>query len=184
MRRRAGCDVSGQSIRQISAALFVVTAVLFAVGVAAEGEEGAEGETTKQAEATKAEEGETGEEVPDEGEEQTAGDEGAGGEEAEEGHDESGEETVFGVDVESPATVTAAVLASLALAVGLWLSTRRWIVLAAVAAGVVFAVFDAGEVVRQLDESRSGGAALAGVVAAGHLAAAGAAWLSTRSATN
>lgn len=170
--------MSGQSLRRIAAALLVITAALFAVGVAAEGEEGPEAEAAEQAEATETEEGETGEEAHDEGEEQAAG-----GVEAEDGHDESGEETVFGVDVESPATVTAAVLASLALAVGLWLSTRRWIVLTAVAAGVVFAVFDVGEVVRQLDESRSGGAALAGVVAAGHLGAAGAAWLSTRSAT-
>ena len=170
--------MSGQSLRRIAAALFVITAALFAVGVAAEGEEGSETEAAEQAEATATEEGETGEEGPDEGEEE------AGGEEAEEEHDEAGEETVFGIDAESPATVTAAVLASLALAAGLWLSTRRWIALVAVAAGVVFAAFDVGEVVRQLDESRSGGAALAAVVAAGHLAAAGAAWLSGRTATD
>lgn len=144
-------------MRRMAATLFVVTAALFAVGVAAEGEEGSKDEAAEIA--------------------------GGASEEGEEGHDESGEETVFGVDVESPATVTTAVLVSLALAAGLWVSTHRWIVLVAVAAGVVFAVFDAGEVARQLDESRSGGTALAGVVAAGHLAAAGAAWLSRRTST-
>lgn len=170
--------MSGPSIRRIAAALFVMTAVLFAVGVAAEGEGGAEGEAAEQVE-TAERAGEAGEEAPNEAEEQASGEEGTGGEE---GHDESGEETVFGVDVESPATVTAAVLASLALAFGLWVSARRWIALAAVAAGVVFAVFDLGEVARQLDESRTGGAALAAVVAAGHLSAAGAGWLSQRAA--
>ena len=167
--------MSGQSLRRIAAALFVITAVLFAVGVAAEGGEGSDGEATAQAETAEGA-GEAGEDAQGEAEEQAAGEEG------EEGHDEAGEETVFGIDVESPATVTAAVLASLALAAGLWLSTRRWVALVAVAAGVLFAVFDVAEVARQLDESRSGGAALAAVVAAGHLAAAGAAWLSTRTA--
>ena len=166
--------MSGQSFRRIAAALFVITAVLFAVGVAAEGEEGSEGEATEQDESAEGV-GET--------EEGGSSEEGAGGEEAEEGHEESDEEKVFGVDLESPATVTAAVLASLALAVGLWVSARRWIALVAVAAGAVFAVFDVGEVVRQLDESRSGGAALAAVVATGHVAAAAAAWLSRRTAT-
>lgn len=173
--------MSGLSLRRIAAALFVITAVLFAVGVATEGEESAEDEAAELAEGA----GEDREGAEDEGGEHADGEEeGTTAEEAEEGHDESGEETVFGVDVESPATVTAAVLASLALAAGLWLSTRRWIVLAAVAAGIVFAILDVGEVARQLDESRSGGAALAGFVAAGHLAAAGAAWLSSRTTTS
>ena len=79
---------------------------------------------------------------------------------------------VLGIDAESPAAVAAAVAVSLALAVGLWLLNRRWLALWLSAFGVVFAVFDIAEISHQLDESRTGLAVLAAVIAAVHLAAA------------
>jgi hypothetical protein len=47
-----------------------------------------------------------------------------------------------------------------------------WIAVAAVVVGVLFAAFDGAEVAHQLDESKNGLAALAVVIAVGHLAAA------------
>jgi len=144
-------------LRRLAAVLFVVTAGLFVIGINAEGD----------SEATEAEEAEEGEE----GEEGEAGHD-EEGEEGEPGHDEEGEEKVLGVDVESPATVALAVIVSIALGVGLWLSNRRWLALVATAVALAFAVFDIAEVVHQLDESDTGLAVLAGVIAFGHVAAA------------
>jgi hypothetical protein len=84
------------------------------------------------------------------------------------GHDED-EERLPGVDVESPRAVTAAVVVSLALAVGLWLRQRRWLATGVVA--VVFAVFDIAEVAHQARASGGGLIVLAAIAAAGHLAA-------------
>lgn len=142
--------------------LLVVCAGLFAVGVSAENgdeasEQAVEGE--EPAEASESSEGVA---------------------EGEASHDEGGEETVLGVDVESPLAVAAAVAVSLALAVGLWLRNRRWLALLTVVVAVVFAVFDSAEIFRQLDESNDGIAVLAAVIAVGHLGAAVAAGLSTR----
>ena len=162
------------NLRRLAASLFVITAALFAIGVASEGEESAAESAAEQAE---------GSETVDAGEvaESEAGEEAEGGSE-EVGHEESeaGEEKVLGVDIESPTTVALAVIASLALAAGLWSTRRRWVALLAVAMGVLFAVFDVAEVFRQLDESRAGIAALAAVVAIGHAVAAGAAGASLR----
>ena len=95
--------------------------------------------------------------------------------------DEDGEdERVLGIDVESPAAVVAAVVVSLALAVGLWLRKQRWLALVAVGFGIAFAVFDIAEINHQLDESRTGLALLAGAIALTHVAAAASAGLSAR----
>lgn len=159
-------------LRRIAAVLLVVCAGLFVVGVTVEGD--AHAETTQPAghqdEASGAAEGETGHDEATE----------TGGAEA--GHDESADERVLGVDVEAPGAVVLAVAVSLALAVGLWIRRQRWLALAVVGVAVVFVVFDVAEIAHQLDVSRKGLALLAGVIAAGHLAAAATAGLSTRPA--
>jgi hypothetical protein len=156
-------------LRRTAAALLVVCAGLLIVGVTAEADIHAE--TTQPAgdqdEASGAAEGEAGHEEASE----------TGGSEA--GHAESAEERILGVDVETPGAVVLAVAVSVAVAVGLWIRRQRWLAVAAVGVAVVFAVFDVAEVAHQLDESRNGLAVLAGVIAAGHLAAAATAGLST-----
>ena len=89
---------------------------------------------------------------------------------------------MLGIDVESPATVALAVLASIALAAGLWLTKQRAVAVAAVVVGALFALFDIAEVAHQLDESRTGLAVLAGVIAVGHAAAAALSGRSVRGA--
>jgi hypothetical protein len=159
-------------LRRTAAALLVVCAGLVIVGVTAEGDTHAE--TTVSAghhdEASEAANGETGHDEATE----------TGGSEVD--HDESAEERVLGVDVEAPGAVVLAVAVSVALAVGLWIRRQRWLAAAAVGVAVVFALFDVAEIAHQLDESRNGLAVLAGVIAAGHLAAAATAGLSTRPA--
>ena len=81
-------------------------------------------------------------------------------------------EPVLGVDVESPGPIAAAVIVSALLVITLWSRPLRIVALAALVVGVGFAVFDTAEVANQLDENRNGFALLAGVVAAGHAAAA------------
>jgi hypothetical protein len=161
-------------LRRAAAALLIVCGGLFIVGVTAEADTHAE--TTEPAgrhdEASEAAEGETGHEEATE----------TGGPKA--GHDESAEERILGVDVEAPGAVVLAVAVSVALAVGLWIRKQRWLAVAAVGIAVVFAVFDVAEIAHQLDESRNGLAVLAGVIAAGHLAAAATAGLSTRPAND
>lgn len=168
--------------RRIAAVLFVVTAALFAVGVAAEGdthtETGVESSNASAEQPTS----QSGE-AHDEGAEEpgTHVDEGSNAEGGEASHHESSTEgTVLGIDAESPVTVTLAVLASIALAAGLWFTNRRAVAVAAAAVGVLFAVFDIAEVVHQLDESKNGLAVLAAVVAVGHAGAAGFAGRSAR----
>ena len=145
-------------LRRLVAALFVTAAVLFVIGVEAEGDTHHTETTTLTTVHNEA--AETG------GATETTGAGTAG-------HTESSREgKVLGVDVESPAAVALAVIASVLLAVGLWLRGWRWIALLAVVVAVVFAVFDIAEVVHQLDNSRTGLAILAGVIAAAHAVAA------------
>jgi hypothetical protein len=79
----------------------------------------------------------------------------------------------LGIDVEAWPFVAVAVLASLALAAAVWLRPRAaWLFGLVAVAMLAFAALDVREVVHQLDISKDGLAALAGVVAALHLAAA------------
>jgi len=167
------CAVGG---RRVAAILLVVTAVLFAIGVSVENDTHAEtSESVVDQSAGESEEanveGEESEEAHAEGEE-SGGEDSAGDGQDEGHHEEAEDETVLGVDVESPATVTLAVLASLVLAAGLWFTNRRSVAIATIVVGVLFALFDIAEVFHQLDESRTGLAILAVVIAAGHAAAA------------
>jgi hypothetical protein len=146
---------------RVAAVLFVVTAGLFVVGVSTEPDVHDESSevTDSHDEATDAEaEGE----AHDEG----AGDAGAAT------HDEAEGETTLGIDVESPVSITAAVVVSLLLAGLLWARPTRAVGLAGVVVALGFAVLDIAEVAHQLDESRTGYALLAGAVAIGHAVAA------------
>jgi hypothetical protein len=87
-----------------------------------------------------------------------------------EAHSESGEK-VLGISYESTPFVILAVLASLGMAAAVWLARAPWIFLLVAAAMIAFAVFDIAEVFHQVDRSEGGIAALAGLVAALHLAA-------------
>ena len=112
--------------------------------------------------------------------EATHGDEGAkaGGEET------HGEFQPFGTNIEAVPFIVLAALASLALAAAVWTRPRSLLVLGVVAAAMlVFAALDVREVFHQIDESRTGLAVLAGVVAALHLAAAAATALLARGDT-
>jgi len=110
---------------RIAAALFLITAVLFVIGVSTEPD--SHDETTEVDANTSAANGEVGEgeaahdESEEEGEE--AHDEST---EAGESHGENGEEeTVLGIDVESPAAIALAVIVSIALAAALLFRPTR-----------------------------------------------------------
>ncbi len=156
--------------RRVAALLLVVTAALFAVGVANEGDEHAESARTEN-EAT-----ELGDAHAEAGEEE------AGQEDSAE-QEEDGEREVLGVDPESPRAIVTAVVLSLGLAAVLWLTDRREVAWAAAAFGAVFALLDAREVGHQLDESRTGLAALAAAITIGHLGVAVAALAASRRTT-
>ena len=78
-------------------------------------------------------------------------------------------EKLFGVDLESIPTIVLAAVTSVLLAMlVVWRRERAWLVVV-VLFGLVFAVGDARELTHQLNEHRSGLAALAGVLVALHL---------------
>jgi hypothetical protein len=154
--------VTRTSAARAAAVLFIVTAALFVIGVSTEPGHNETAESTHVAETH----GET-----------TEG-EATHTETAESGNpshsEQGGNESVLGIDTESPAAVAFAVIVSLALAAGMWFRPARAVALAAVVFAALFTVFDIAEVLHQLDESRTGYAVLAAVIAAGHVLAAGA----------
>jgi hypothetical protein len=112
-----------------------------------------------------------------------SGRESGGGESAAHRAGETSGERVFGIDTESPALVVAAVVVSLLLATGLWLSSSVVVALVVAAFGLASAIFDVREVFHQLVESRPGLTAIAALVAALHLAALVAALVLARRST-
>jgi hypothetical protein len=91
-------------------------------------------------------------------------------------------ERVFGIDIESPALVIAAVAVSVLLAAALWLTGSVLAPLALAGFALVAAIFDVREVFHQIDESRTNLTVIAAIVAALHLAVvAGALVLARRS---
>jgi hypothetical protein len=181
-------------LRLLVASLLVVSAVLFAIGVAAERraeddeerrneipaavvdrEAGEGGETEAQhaaegdeAAEREAESGEEGGESAETGAAEGEG-EGAGQEAAE--HDEGNEE-LFGINTESTGAVAAAVTVSLLLAAAVWLWDVPAVLAIAVAFGLLFAAFDLREAFYQANESREGLVALALLMAVLHGAVA------------
>jgi Flp pilus assembly protein TadB len=154
---------------RVAAVLLLVTAVLFSVGVAIErrdsGHEAAAAVTPDREGAEAHESGESAESVES-------------AESADQDHGEN--EAVLGVDLESPWTVAAAVAVSAALAVGLWVSSRRWLAVIAAAFAVLFAALDIDELVHQVTEHRAWLVAIAVLLAVGHLAAGALAGTSSR----
>ena len=151
-------------VRALLVALVFAATAAFVVGVSLErGDEAAHHGVVAPAEEDHAEGGE--------GEAQHAEGGSAGAvTTAEESHAEL---RPLGIDVEAWPFVTAAALASLALAAGAWLRPRLTPLLAlVVVAMLAFAALDVREVFHQADIHESALAALAGAVAALHLAAA------------
>ncbi len=89
-------------------------------------------------------------------------------------HSESTEtsEEVLGINLESTPLVLIGVGISVALAAAAWLTNRKVILLVATLFAVAFAALDIAEFAHQIDQSASGLAALAAIVALLHLAAA------------
>jgi hypothetical protein len=154
--------------------LILVATVLFVVGIVWEKNSGEHhSESVAQASETSAEKaGESG------GSSASSTEGGAATETpaehaAEAGGETSGEsgEKVLGISYESTPLVIAAVLASLGLAAIVWFGRAPWLLLVVAVAMLAFAVFDVAEVFHQIDRSEGGIAALAGLVAALHLAA-------------
>ncbi len=160
-------------LRWTLVALLAVSTVLFAVGVIAER---SDADThTPEAAQTEAAGGEAAEthEDGEAGEAREAESEGGDAEPAS-GEASSEDERVLGIDLESTPLVVLAVLAGLGLAA--LTATRfgrlRGFLLAVVLVMLAWAALDLREVLHQLDESRTGVALVAMMVAVLHLAAA------------
>jgi hypothetical protein len=148
--------------------LLVGSGVLFAVGSTIERHQ-------HHAEHSSGAAGQSGESGGESGSEGTGGESGAenGATESPKHAESSGESgvTILGVNTESLALTVVAVVASLLLALLVWLGRWPRLVLLGVAAfGLVFAAGDGRELVHQLDESNGGLAAIAAVLIALHLA--------------
>ena len=90
----------------------------------------------------------------------------------EKSHGEAGVK-ILGVNTESLALTVVAVVASLLLALAVWLGRwRRALLLLVVGFGLVFAAGDGRELVHQLNESNAGIAAIAAILIGLHLAVA------------
>jgi hypothetical protein len=141
-------------VRRVMAALLLATAVLFVVGIVVERRDEHHAEGTKQSETSE----HRGDSEAEHGGELAA-------------HDEAGESKearVLGIDLEATPLVFAAVLVSIAFAALVWLSDSEALLAIVAIVATVFAVFDIAEVFHQIDESRTGLAITAALVAAGH----------------
>ncbi len=169
---------------RIAAALVLLLAtVVFVVGITAERSIAGEAAEVRSVESVTSpggedpaaeadeghREGEEAEEAAVAAAEETEGEEAHAGEAVP--HDEANEanETILGIDPESPGAVAAAVAVSLVLAAALWFwGTPAVLVVTAVFA-LLFAALDVREVAHQLGEARGGLAAIALLAAALHL---------------
>jgi len=160
-----------KNLRVALAVLLVVSAGLFALGTTIERRQGHDDTAvTRHDDASVGENGERAE--------------GETANESAERHESGNEtdETVLGINPESVPLTIAAVLASLLLAAAIWRgSFRPFTAYAVLVFGLVFAAGDLRELVHQLDESRSGLAAIAGALALMHLAISALALLLVRS---
>ena len=151
----------GLSLPLIVALLLAVSAGLFAAGVAVE-----HASATPYAAAGSGTHAESGEEGGESGEQKERATPVAGAASGTSG------ERVWGIAVESPVTVTVAVVVSLLLAAAVWRRPRRPVLAVAAVFAIGATVFDIAEVSHQVHEERVGIAALAVLVALLHLAAA------------
>jgi hypothetical protein len=159
-------------------ALLLAAAAAFVIGVAVERDQGHAESAHSQSPVPSAGEAGNHSEAGEAGSHSEAGEQGSeptgNGEASKTGgtSEHGSDESVLGIDPESNAAVTTAVLISVLLAAAVW----RWPVLPTLLAGAVFclaaAAFDIREVAHQTAEGRTGVAVLAALVAALHLAAA------------
>jgi hypothetical protein len=141
--------------------LLVGSAILFLIGSTIERNH-SNHETTPVAHAEGS--GEGGEETSTEG--------ATSGETHAEKHGEAGAK-LLGVNTESLALSILAVVVSFLLAAAVWLQIwPRWVLVAVIVFGLVFAAGDAREVVHQLDESNNGLAVVASILIVLHLGVA------------
>jgi Flp pilus assembly protein TadB len=155
-------------LRALLLVLIVAATGAFVVGVSIErGDEASHHEASSEAVPASSEHREAGADA------ETAHGEGEAAEAPTSTSENHEELRPLGIDVEAWPFVAAAALASLALAVSVWLRPTLTPLLVLVAATMVaFAVLDIREVFHQADINESGLAVLAGTVAALHLAAA------------
>ena len=164
-------------------ALLAASTVLFAVGVIAERSDADTHAEPIPAQAERAD----GEAAEPEGAHEEAGEDGAA--EAGEGRSETAadeeDERVLGVDLESTPLIVLAVLTGLVLAalIASPLGRLPGVLLAVALIALAWALLDVREVLHQLEESRTGIAVVAMIVAALHLAATAVSGLLTRRAT-
>jgi hypothetical protein len=144
---------------RIIAALVVVAAVLFVIGVTAESDGDTHAEEPSGEVAGHSESGESGESA------EVRAREGAEAVEAD-------EQRVLGLDLESPGPVAAALVLSAVLAAAVLFRPDRWVLVAIAVVAAAFAVLDIAEVGHQLDEDKTGLAVLAATIAAMHAATA------------
>jgi len=162
------------SARAWLAALLVGSAVLFFIGIYIE-----RGATTPSTPAAVAPSGQAVSSQPAEGGAGEAGEAGHSAEPAASAEVASGETAAehnaewrpFGLDLESPLPVGAAIVASLALAAAVLALTSQLVPLAIVGFALLFAVFDVLEVVHQSDVARPNLTAFALVLLVIHVAA-------------
>ncbi|MEZ4666458.1 MAG: hypothetical protein R3E39_00825 [Anaerolineae bacterium] len=89
-------------------------------------------------------------------------------------------ETILGIDIENPVFVTGAIGVWLALTIGLWLFGRR-ILVPVIIVAVGTSLFDAVEIITQINRASIGIALLAALITILHLVVAGLAWRVRRS---
>jgi hypothetical protein len=164
----------GNAARRALVVLIVAATALLALGVALE-----RGARTHEAVRTSGEaapvrhaaESGSGSEAGETGESTESGTVSGAPPRGERAHEESSER-LLGIDPESPGLLAVAVVVSLVLAALVWRGAAPWLLALVALVMAAFAALDVREVVHQLDESRTGLALLALLVAALHLAAA------------
>jgi hypothetical protein len=159
--------VASTRLRGVLAGLLVVSAILFAVGTTIERHQDSDhaGETAATG---------THSEAAESGSESSGGSTESGSRRTDERsqvHSET-ETRLFGVDTESVGLEVAAIALSFGLAIAVWLSRQRVVLVAVVVLGLVFAAGDARELAHQVSESRSGLAVIAAVLMGLHLVVA------------
>lgn len=153
--------VDSRRARAFLAALLLASAALFAIGTAIErsGHSEPASAVSGEGEAGQSESGEGGHVE-------------GGRTEGTSSESHSEKETLLGVDIEGLQFVTIGVLVSIGLAILAFRSNKPVLFFVVVLFALIFAVLDGKELFHQLDESRSGLTALAGVIALLHLSAA------------
>jgi hypothetical protein len=161
------------------ATLIVISTLLFITGVTIERMGGDGGETAAHQEGVETHSEQEGEEAHEH--EEGTSESAESHVEAEEVHqeEEGHQETILGINIESPWVLTVIVLGWFVLVVAL-LRFGGWVLAVVMIAAIAATIFDIGEVLLQLNERNSGVAILAALVAVAHAATAVLAFLALR----